>query len=141
MVLQVNSQTSLIPRVITTINTKGDTLISFYLKDAKTILKDVLDKPIIDSLLKEYQNRDSIQTKTITLYLKDIKLLTLKSENQEKQIADLYDIIINKDKEIAIDETIIKKQKKEIRKQKILKVVFMITTVVLPVLTLLAIIR
>lgn len=137
----MNSQTSLTPRVITTINTKGDTLISFYLKDAKTILKDVLDKPIIDSLLKEYQNRDSIQTKTITLYLKDIKLLTLKSENQEKQIADLYDIIINKDKEIAIDETIIKKQKKEIRKQKILKVVFMITTVVLPVLTLLAIIR
>lgn len=137
----MSSQTYSTPRVITTINTKGDTLISFYLKDAKTILKDVMDRPIIDSLLKEYQNKDSIQTKTITLQLKDIKLLTLKSENQEKQIADLYDIIINKDKEIAIDETIIKKQKKEIKKQKILKVVFMVTTVVLPVLTLLAVIR
>lgn len=137
----MNSQTSLTPKVTTSINSKGDTLITFFLKDAKVILSDLLDAKITDSLLVEYKKRDSIQTKEISIRIKDIKALQLESINKDKQIYNLEKIVENKIKEILINEDIIADQKKEIRKQKILKIMAMVTTVVLPILTLVATIR
>ncbi len=143
LALQMSSQNSLTvsnnkPKAFTSINSKGDTLVSFYLKDAKTILADLLDKKIVDSLYIEYKKNDSIKDKKISLLVKDIKLLQLESSNKDIQIANLNTIIANKDKSALLDADTIKKQKKEITKQKVLKVVFMITTVALPVLVLLA---
>lgn len=139
MGLQMNSQNSLKPKI--SINNQGDTIVSFPLKDAKSILSDLLDYRIVDSLLTEYKTRDSINAKTISLRIKDIKALQLESSNKDIQISNLQKIVENKIKEILIDEDIIANQKKEIRKQKILKVLAMVSAVVLPVLVLIATIK
>jgi hypothetical protein len=136
----MHSQTSSIkpPRVQTIIN-NGDTLIQMKFSDAKVILKAVLDGEIADSLLSVYQDRDSLLQKTITLQVSEIRLLELKSDNQEILAKNLNSIITNKDSEINILNDIIVKQKKEIRKQKTLKVIGFIGSVALPIVTLLII--
>lgn len=144
MVWQMKSQTTSTvrsnkpPKAYTSINSKGDTIVSFLLKDAKVILSDLLDYRIVDSLYTEFKKRDSVQNKEISLRKKDIIALQLESKNKDIQIANLNTIISNNEKSAKLDADTIKQQKKEIRKQKALKVVFMITTVVLPVLVLLA---
>lgn len=104
--------------------------------DAKVILKAVLDGEIADSLLSVYQDRDSLLQKTITLQVSEIRLLELKSDNQEILAKNLNSIITNKDSEINILNDIIVKQKKEIRKQKTLKVIGFIGSIALPIVTL-----
>lgn len=106
------------------------------MSDAKIVLADLLDKQIVDSLLGVYQFRDSLNTNTITLQVKEIAKLQEKSGNQAQQIANLnqmvagYEIIITK-----LDDTI-KKQKKEIVKQKVLKICGFAAAVVLPIIVL-----
>jgi len=133
----MHSQTSSIktPRVQTIVN-NGDTLIQMKLSDAKVILKAVLDGEIADSLISVYQVRDSLMQRTIMLQVSEIRLLNLKSQNQELYTKNLKTIIGNKDSEIKILNDVIVKQKKEIRKQKTLKVVGFIGSVVLPIVTL-----
>ena len=92
-------------------------------------------------ILIEYKKKDSINTKTISLNVRDIKFLQLESINKDKQISNLQKIVENKITEIIVDEDIIAQQKKEIRKQKLLKIGAMITAVVLPVLVLIATIK
>lgn len=123
-------------KVSLSVNSKGDTLITFFLKDAKIILSELLDKNIVDSLLTEYKIRDSINTKTISLKTRDVRDLQMESINKDRQIEKLEKIIENRIKEILDDEDIIKAQKKEITKQKIFKVISMIAAVILPVLVL-----
>lgn len=106
------------------------------LSDAKVVLAAVLDKQIADSLLIVYKDRDSLQTNIINLQVSEIRLLQLKSKNQDLLISNLNTIITNKDTEISLLNEIIKKQKKEIRKQKILKVLGYTGSVVLPIVTL-----
>ncbi len=105
------------------------------LGDAKTILTDVLNYQTIDSLLMEYEAKDKEKSKIIILHKQAIIKLTEKSENQEKQISNLEEIIKNKDIEIDYSNTIIKQQKKEIRKQKLLKLVGFSAAIILPVVT------
>jgi hypothetical protein len=117
------------------VNENGDTLIAMRLGDAKTILTDVLNYQTIDSLLMEYEAKDKEKSKIIILHKQAIIKLTEKSENQEKQISNLEEIIKNKDIEIDYSNTIIKQQKKEIRKQKLLKLVGFSAAIILPVVT------
>jgi hypothetical protein len=126
------------PKAITSINSKGDTLVSFMLKDAKTILSDLFDYKIVDSLLIEYKIKDSLNNRKIELLVNDIRQLQIQSNNKDLQISNLNSIIDNKEQIALLDKDIIKKQKKEIRKQKVLKVVFMVTSVTLPIIVLLA---
>jgi hypothetical protein len=137
----MSSQNFSKPSPTLTVNSKNDTLITFYLKDAKVILTDLLNKRIVDSLLVEYEKRDSLQDKKITLLIKDKKALEIEKTNKDLQIEDLEKTIKNKDKSAGLDAETISDQKKEIRKQKALKIVFIITTVVLPILTLIATIK
>jgi len=134
----MHSQTSStnLPRVQTIVNIKGDTLIQMTLSDAKIVLKKVLDGEIADSLISVYQVRDSLMKQTIMLQVSEIRLLNLKSQNQELYTKNLKTIIGNKESEIKILNDVIVKQKKEIRKQKTLKVVGFIGSVVLPIVTL-----
>ena len=138
MGLQASSQTTLTDtNKIKCQVVNGDTLITMPLKDARTILKGVLDGEIADSLLNVYIERNKINTDIIQLQVKEIRALQEKSDNQAKLANNLESIIKNKDTEIADLNAIIKKQKREITKQKIIKTVALIGDVALPVLTLL----
>jgi hypothetical protein len=107
------------------------------LADAKIILTDLLDKQVMDSLITSYQLNDSLQGVTIDLQLEKIRILVEKNNNQ-LLINDNNQLIINnKDAEIVLLNDIIKKQKREILKQKILKVVGFSAAIILPITVLL----
>lgn len=132
----MNSQITLKKgQVKTFVNETGDTLIAMRLDDARTILTDVLNYQLADSLVKEYEAKDKEKSKIITLQKEAIVKLTEKSENQEAQIANLELIIKNKDTEIGYKDEIIKQQKKAIRKQKVLKILGFSGAIILPVMT------
>ena len=57
------------------------------------------------------------------------------------RIANLEEIIKNKDTEISYKDMIIKQQKKEIRKQKVLKIVGFSSAIILPVVTALVLLK
>lgn len=123
-------------RVKTVVNSVGDTLIEMSLADAKIILADIIDKQVADSMLLVYEFKDSISKSTIQIQLKQINILKEKVVNCETIIANLNEMLANKDKEIDLLNETIKKQKREIRKQKILKIIGFTSAVVLPVITL-----
>lgn len=120
-------------RVKKVIDENGQPAIQISVADAKTILIDILDKPIVDSLLKVYIERDSLKSGIITLQIAEISKLQQKCENQSLMIRNLEKIVENKDSEITLKDDTIKQQKKEIRKQKFLKIVGFIGSVVLPI--------
>lgn len=134
MAFQMHSQTSS-TRVQTIINSKGDTLIQMKLTDARLILSSVLTKAYSDSLISVYETRDSANANIIVLQKEEIMLLNEKFNNQKTITENLTQVLENKDKEIVILNETIKKQKKEIRKQKILKVLGFTAAVVLPITT------
>lgn len=101
--------------------------------DAKVVLIDILDKHIVDSLLQVYTFRDSVKSQVITLQIMEINKLQEKCINQGVMVKNLEKIIENKDTEISLKDDTIKQQKKEIRKQKVLKIVGFIGCVVLPI--------
>jgi len=110
------------------------------LEDAKIVLSDLLEYEIVDSLLTVYKGKDTLNTNTITLQKDVIVKLTQKSENQQSIIDNFEQILANKNTEIDIKNQVIEQQKKEIRKQKALKIVGFIGSIVLPIITLIALI-
>jgi hypothetical protein len=140
MALQGNS-TTILPeeRVRVVINQKGDTLVEMHYNDAKILLEDVLHYEYADSLLTEYKSRDSLNTEKITLQKSQIDILTQQNTNLQEMVDNFDSVIANNEAEKALLEDTIKQQKKEIRKQKFLKVVGFSAAVILPILTLLAV--
>ena len=69
-----------------------------------------------------------------------IDKLIQKSNNQDTQLTNFQSILSNKDQEITLKEDVIKTQKKEIRKQKVLKIIGFAGSVVLPIITLIILI-
>jgi hypothetical protein len=118
-----------------------DTLIQMSVSDAKIIFKSLLDCEITDSLLNVYTLRDTLNNNVIRLQKKEISLLKEKVKNQEQISANLNDIIGNKYTEIDILNQTIKEQKKQNRKQKVIKTIALIGDVVLPVVTLFAVLK
>ena len=140
MILPITSQTISRGEVKEIINNNGDTLILMNLEDAKIVLSDLLEYEIVDSLLTVYKEKDTLNTNTIVLQKDVIIKLTQKSENQQSLIDNFEQILSNKDIELDVKTQIIKHQKKEIRKQKTLKIVGFIGSILLPILTLIALI-
>ena len=138
MVLPSQSQTISKGEVKTLVNENGDTLVMMNLEDARIILSDLMEYEIVDSLLQVYKEQDSLNTTTITLQKDVIVKLSKKSNNQQTQIDNFQTILDNKNAEITLKDDIIKQQKKEIRKQKFLKILGFTGSIVLPILTLLA---
>ena len=138
MILPIHSQIISKGEVKETINSNGDTLVIMHLEDAKVILSDLLEYEIVDSLLTVYKEKDSLNTNTITLQKDVITKLTQKSQNQEYQISNFESILANKNQELQYKDDTIKEQKKEIRKQKLLKLTGFAGSIILPILTLIA---
>jgi hypothetical protein len=110
-----------------------------HYNDAKILLEDVLHYEYADSLLTEYKSRDSLNTEKITLQKSQIDILTQQNTNLQEMVDNFDSVIANNEAEKALLEDTIKQQKKEIRKQKFLKVVGFSAAVILPILTLLAV--
>jgi len=138
MASPIHSQTISKGEVKTLVNENGDTLVMMNLEDARIILSDLMEYEIVDSLLVGYKEKDSLNTNTITLQKDIIVKLTQKSNNQQVQIDNFQTILDNKNAEILLKDKTLKQQKKEIRKQKFLKIIGFAGSVVLPILTLLA---
>ena len=136
--LPIHSQTISKGEVKTIVNDKGDTLVMMNLEDARIILSDLMEYEIVDSLLITYKEKDSLNTNTITLQKDIIIKLTKKSTNQEIQIGNFESILENKDMEIKLKDETVKQQKKEIKKQKFLKILGFTGSILLPIITLLA---
>lgn len=136
--MQGNSQNTLIKqqRVKTVVNAAGDTLIQMSIDDAKIVLTDIINKNICDSLLCVYENRDSINKQIIQVQATQITLIKQKVMNCEEIVSNMNKILENKDAEIALLNETIKKQKREIRKQKTLKFLGIGGAIILPAVTL-----
>ena len=141
MVLPLHSQNTLTEenRIKSFINEKGDTMVIMAYEDARILLKDVLHYEYSDSLLTEYKVRDSLNSSTIEMQKDVLMKMGEEKLNLEQMNENLNEVIINKDKEIAFKDETIKEQKKEIRKQKFLKIIGFSAAVVLPILTLILI--
>ena len=137
---QITSQTISRGEVREIINTKGDTLILMHLDDARTILSDLLEYEIVDSLLLIYKEKDSLCQEIIEMQKDIFVKLSIKSDNQQSMIDNFEEILSNKNNEIELKEKTIKAQGKEIKKQKTLKIMGFIGTIVLPILTLISLI-
>lgn len=139
MLLPIHSQTISRGEIQEIVNSNGDTLVIMHLEDARIILNDLLEYEIADSLLTVYKEKDSLNANTISLQKDVIFKLVEKSENQQYQIENFQEILDNKNAELNMREDIIKQQKKEIRKQKLLKLAGFTTSIILPILTLIAV--
>jgi calcineurin-like phosphoesterase family protein len=107
------------------------------LEDAKYILSDLLEYEVTDSLLNIYVERDSLNTEKIILKDDIIEKLNLQNSNCKEIVTNLEKIISNNDIAITLKDDTIKQQKKEIRKQKFLKILGLAGSVILPIVTLL----
>lgn len=123
---------------IETVVINGDTLIQIPLSSAKIILQSVLENEVTDSLLTAFAVKDSINTNIIEMQISTIRLLQEKSNNQEQLNQNLNLIIQNKDLEIEMLNEIIRKQKRYIRKQKLIKSLSLVGNIVLPIAVLIA---
>ncbi len=140
MILPIHSQTISRGEIQEIVNSNGDTLVIMHLEDARIILNDLLEYEIVDSLLTVYKEKDSLNTNAISLQKDVIFKLVEKSDNQQTQIDNFQSILDHKNEEIALKEDTIKQQKKEIRKQKFFKLVGFTGSIILPILTLLALV-
>ena len=137
MALQVDCQTtSKNTERIKYVKIDGDTFIQMSLEDAKVVLKGLLDSEIADSLISIYTFRDSVNSSIISMQMDEIRLLQEKSSNQQMLSNNLNEMLKNKDSEVDVLNKIIADQKKEIRKQKVIKTLALIGDVALPVITL-----
>lgn len=140
MILPIHSQTISRGEIQEIVNSNGDTLVIMHLEDARIILNDLLEYEVTDSLLTAYKEKDSLNTNTISLQKDVIFKLVEKSDNQQTQIDNFQSILDHKNEEIALKEDTIKQQKKEIRKQKFFKLAGFTGSIILPILTLLALV-
>ena len=122
---------------VTLINDKGDTLIQIKSSDTKIILKDVSHKQVMDTVVKVYVVRDTLQNSIATLEVnvsKNLEKQTDKERNKDIILNKLNNVVEKKDNEITKLNDVVKKQEKEIKKQKLLKLTAYVSGVILPVM-------
>jgi hypothetical protein len=122
-------------RIKAVVTTKGDTLLQMNISDARKLLKIVLEKEVNDNLLAYYIKRDSLNQDLITIKDEKIKSLIITNYNLQLINENLNKVIANHEANAKELRDVIKKQNKEIRKQKVLKTIGFIGCVVLPLLT------
>jgi len=135
LALPTLSQTISRGEVKSIINEVGDTIIIMHVDDAKLILGDIMEYQIADSIIRSYQEKDSVYKETIKLNKTQIEKLTQKTILLEEVITNLEALSDNKDKIIEIKDETIELQKQEIEDQKRLKKLGFVGCVVLPIIT------
>lgn len=138
MILPIHSQTISRGEIKETVNSNGDTLVIMHLEDARIVLNDLLEYKIVDSLLTIYKEKDSLNSNKIEIQKDIISKLIEKNNNQQNQMDNFQQMLDNKSEELKLKEATIQQQKKEIRKQKLLKLTGFTGSIILPVLVLLA---
>ena len=136
--LSASSQTIYKTRVYKSVNENNDTVISFLLSDAKFLLSELKVAELNDSIIHIYQNKVSLQDSIIFNQSKQITLLEDKNKNSDYINYNLGLLLDNKDKEISINQDIIKQQNRSIRKAKITKIILIGIITVSPLMLLLA---
>ena len=111
-----------------------------HLEDARMVLSDLLEYEVVDSLLTVYKNKDSLNNNILSMQKDIIVKLTQKTNNLQSIVDNFEQILANKNTEIELKDKTIKTQGKEIKKQKRLKIMGFIGTIVLPIITLIALI-
>lgn len=115
------------------VNTKGDTLIQIKLSDAKILLQDVLEKEVCDSTVAKYIQLDGLRSGTIALQKDKIETLETKFSNCNSMVVNLEMVVKNKNTEIGLLNGIVKKQNREILRQKMFKFVGFGVAILIPV--------
>ena len=121
------------PRVTPVVTVKGDTVIQLKLADAKIILKDVLEKQVCDTMVAKMTQLDGFRLTTINLQQNKITTLETKFGNCNTMVGNLETVVKNKDTEIGLLNDVIKKQGREIFKQKMFKFMGFGVAILIPV--------
>jgi hypothetical protein len=108
------------------------------LSDAKFLLSELKVAELNDSIIHIYQRKVILQDSIILNQSKQITLLEDKNKNSDKINYNQSLMLDNKDKEISINQDIIKQQNKAIRKAKITKIILIGIITVSPLMLLLA---
>ena len=101
---------------------KGDTIFGITKEQAKKALIYFKQKEVCDSTVAEYIQLDGLRSGTIMLQKDKIQTLETKFNNDELRIVNLETVVKNKDTELGLLNDIIKKQSREILKQKVFKI-------------------
>jgi len=100
----------------------GNIYIHMHIEDAKIFLTDLLDyELIVDSILPEYEKRDSLQTSAITLNIHKITELQKQSELCEEQNLKLKRILNNLEEIGTFKDLTIENVEKQVKKEKLKK--------------------
>ena len=111
---------------------KNDTFLVIPLSDGRKILSDLLKYKITDSLLVACEYKDSINDDRIYLYKSKVDSLSKLITNKDIEITNLNKINNNN---MVIDNKRVEENKalkREIRKQKLLKSIFFVGMIVIP---------
>jgi hypothetical protein len=111
---------------------KNDTFLVIPLSDGRKILSDLLKYKITDSLLVACEYKDSINDDRIYLYKSKVDSLSKLITNKDIEITNLNKINNNN---LVIDNKRVEENKalkREIRKQKLLKSIFFVGMIVIP---------
>lgn len=131
--MQGNSQNTF-ERDVKVLTENNDSLIQIYLDDARDIiLRDLKDYKILDSLYKKSTIQNKVYLKVLREQMKVVDDLKTKNFNNETKIHNLEMVIKGDSIMNSNNQETIKKQSREIRKQKFLKVVGFVAAVALPV--------
>lgn len=139
MTLPAVSQNISKGEIKTIVNDENDTLVVMHIYDAMTFLSDLLECELNDTLVDIYVWRDSVNNEKIILKDEVINVLKNKLENTENIVNNLTEYIKNTKQIIKLNRRTINSLKKEVRKHKREKVVAIITSIVLPIITALVI--
>ena len=120
-------------RVKTFKDINGIKYTAFIDSDAKLILKDILEKEVLDSLITEYMLKDKNQTVVINTQSSIINELKIKVSDSNKYIDNLNSISTNKNSEIEKLNLDLTSARKEVRKQRFLKKIAFSLVVLIPV--------
>ena len=134
--LSVNSQNVSIvkPKTTVIIDTKGDTIFQFKDTDTKIILKEVLDKEVLDTIVKAYIVKDKNQKSSVTLEFNVLNEKSAENEGKSLVSGSIDKAVEKKDGEINRLNSVVKTQKKEIKKQKFLKLTAYIGGIIIPII-------
>tara|TARA_R110000782_G_scaffold21299_1_gene57336 strand:- start:28402 stop:28797 length:396 start_codon:yes stop_codon:yes gene_type:complete len=120
------------PRV-TILTTKTDTLIQIKFQDSKIILEDLKLFNLCNEEVDKKNEVIALKSEAIQFHIAKFDTMKTKYDNGVIMVVNLEKVVENKNTELALLNDIIKKQKREITKQKIFKFAGFSLAIALPI--------